>query len=101
MINFDVNVFGAIMTFLVVFEGTMHDWLSRMSGIGCNWGNPRSFINYVNHMTFFVVKVATMYSACVEERAIVTYFLHCHEIAPPTSKNMYLDVNLLKSWCPT
>jgi len=25
MINFDVNVFGEIMTFLVVFEGTMHE----------------------------------------------------------------------------
>jgi hypothetical protein len=54
-------------------------------------------MNYVSHMTSFVVKVVTMYFACVEERAIVAYFLDCHEIAPPTSKNMYLDVNLLKS----
>jgi hypothetical protein len=30
-------------------------------------------MSYVSHITSFVVKVATIYSACVEERAIVPH----------------------------
>jgi hypothetical protein len=33
-------------------------------------------MSYVSHITSFVVKVATIYSACVEERAIVPVMVY-------------------------
>jgi hypothetical protein len=79
----------------------MHDWLSHMNGKGCNWSNLRSFMSCVNYTTSFAMKITTMYSASIEERVIVVCFLHCHEIAPPISRNMYSDVDLWKSWSPS
>jgi hypothetical protein len=49
----------------------------------------------VNHKTSFAMEAVAMYFAYVEEK--ITYFLHYHKIAPPTSKNMYSNVNLQKS----
>jgi len=51
----------------------------------------------VNHTTSFAMEVVAMYFTSVEERATIAYFLHCHEIAPPISGNMYSDVDLRKS----
>jgi hypothetical protein len=54
----------------------------------------------VNHITSFGMEVVAMYFASVEERAIVACFLHCNKIAPPTSRNMYSNVDLQKSRFP-
>jgi hypothetical protein len=51
----------------------------------------------VNHTTSFTMEAAIMYFASIEEKTIVACFSHFHKIAPPTSRNMYSDVNLQKS----
>jgi hypothetical protein len=52
-------------------------------------------------MASFVTKVADIYLDLVNERIIIAFFLHCHDIALSPSKKTYLEANLKDLGFPT
>ena len=64
----------------------MQDWLSHHNLNSEILRMASSSMDF-NHNPSLVVRVAAMYSASVEERAMVACFFVRHEMTPPANRN--------------
>src|SRR6266850_1506467 len=65
--------------------------------VGVLSGKPNSLCRFLNQQASHAASDRAMYSASVDDSAIISCFLDHHVIAPPAAKKTYPDVDLQSS----